>query len=276
MLKITGDTRIFAIFGDPIRQVKTPELLNRYFVEQGINGVLVPLQVSANNFDEAFNAARGIENLDGFIVTVPHKKRAFELCDQIIPESAHIGAINAIRRNQDGRFIGGMFDGLGFVQGLKKQGHQLSGKKVLLLGAGGAALAIAHALITEEIESLFIHNRTQAKADALKAQLAKHHESTRIEVGLPEVGAADIVINATSLGMREGDPLPLAENYLTPGVLAVEIIMRPEMTRFLSVAKQQGAHIHFGRYMLEEQVRLMADFMCAKDTWEGTCQLNRL
>lgn len=275
MLHITGDTRVFAIFGDPIRQVKTPELLNHYFVEHGINGVLVPLHVSADNFDEVFEAARGIENLDGFIVTVPHKKRAFELCDEIIPASANIGAINAIRRNGEGRFIGGMFDGLGFVQGLKTQGHQLSGKKVLLLGAGGAAIAIAHALLAEGIDCLFIHNRTKAKAHALKAQLTEHHESARVEVGMPEPKIADIIINATSLGMHDSDPLPVAEDFLTPAVLAVEIIMRPAMTRFLTVAEQKGAHIHLGKHMLKEQVRLMADFMCAKDTQEGTCQLNR-
>lgn len=262
MQQITGDTKVFAIFGDPIQQVKTPELLNQYFNAHEINGVLIPLHVNQSNFDAVFSACRGIQNLQGFIVTVPHKNRAFELCDQIIPEAVNIGAINAIRRQPDGTFTGGMFDGLGFVAGLKKQGHEVKQKNVLLLGAGGAAQAIAHALIADGVGKLWIHNRTATKAKGLKEQLQMHYSQAEVSVGLPQVGGVDMIINATSLGMNPTEPLPIDESFFTPNVLAVEIIMRPEMTGFLLTAQQKGASIHLGKHMLEEQVRLMADFMC--------------
>jgi len=260
-LMITGNTRLFGIVADPITQVRTPQVLNAWFEAEGLDAVLVPMHVAEDGLAAVFDALRKMQNLGGFIATVPHKTRALELCDEVSAAARAIGAVNTVRREADGRLVGDMFDGRGFVEGLKAQGHDPAAKSVLLVGAGGAAAAIAFALAQAGVQRLSIANRTQAKAQAMAGRVSQGVPGVQVDAAAPDPRGYDIVVNATSLGMKEGDALPLDTSLLSPSNLVAEIIMKPEMTALLQAAQERGCRIHLGRHMLDEQVRLMGRFM---------------
>lgn len=262
---ITGKTKIYAIIADPISQVRTPEVFNELFEQKGIDAVLIPVQVGVEGLDALIEGFRRMKNLGGFIVTVPHKASIAAVCDELGEAGRLIGAVNTVRREEDGRLIGNMFDGLGFIAGLKSQGYNPSGKKTLLLGAGGAAGAIALALAESKVASLTIANRTAEKAKNILDRVAQHYPEVPLSIGPPDPKGYDLIINATSLGMKEGDPLPVEPSLLSPEMMVAEIIMKPETTPLLAAAKRRGCSVHFGRHMLDEQIRLMAEFMGVSD-----------
>jgi shikimate dehydrogenase len=258
---ITGNTRLFAIIADPIAQVRTPQVLNAYFQSQDLDAVLVPVHVPAEGLAEVIAGFRRMKNLGGFIVTVPHKIQVAALCDELGPAARATGSVNTVRREADGRLAGDMFDGAGFVQGLRAQGHDPAGKRLLLLGAGGAAGAIAFSLVEAGAARLVIANRTPAKAQAIVQRLRQAFPHADVRAGTADPRECDMVVNATTLGMRAEDPLPLDAELLRPETVVAEIIMKPELTPLLAEAHKQGCPIHYGRHMLDEQVRLMARFM---------------
>lgn len=260
---ITGNTRLYAIIADPVAQVRTPEVLNDYFARNQQDAVLVPIQVAPEGLQDLFAAFRRMKNLGGFVVTVPHKTTAAALCDELGPAGQAIGSVNAIRRTSDGRLVGDMFDGAGFVAGLRAQGRDPADKRVLLVGSGGAASAIAFALAEAAVASLTIANRTASKARDLVARLQPSFPDVAIDVGAADPRGADLVINATSLGMKESDPLPLDIALLSRDTVVAEIIMKPEMTALLEGARSKGCTIHHGHHMLDEQVKLLAGFITA-------------
>lgn len=260
-MNITGNTRLFAIIADPIKQVRTPEVLNEYFKEHKVDAVLVPIQVAAEDLEQTVQALRNMKNLDGFIVTVPHKSEITALCDELGEAGAAIGAVNTVRRTSDGKLLGNMFDGTGFVSGLRTQGHDPKKKRVLLLGAGGAAAAIAHALAEAGAAEIVITNRTLEKAQQLAERMQSLFPDVAILAGENDPRGYDMVVNATSLGMKESDPLPVDASLLEPKTVVAEIIMKPVVTALLAAAQERGCAVHFGRHMLDEQVRLMAEFM---------------
>ncbi len=260
---ITGHTKLYAIVADPIAQVRTPEVLNAYFLSRNLDAVLVPIHVGPEGLEAAFTAFRSMKNLGGFIVTVPHKTAAAQLCDELEPAGLAIGSVNAVVRKPDGRLVGSMFDGAGFVSGLRAQGHEPAGKRALLVGSGGAAAAIAFAMVESGVASLTIANRTSAKAQDIVDRIQANFPQAAVAVGEPDPSGYELIINSTSLGMKESDPLPLDVARLTPDMVVAEIIMKPEVTPLLAHARVAGCTIHFGRHMLDEQVRLMAEFIAA-------------
>jgi shikimate dehydrogenase len=114
------------------------------------------------------------------------------------------------------------------------------------------------------VSALTIANRTQAKAQDIVGRVLKHYPTLQLSSGPPDPKGFDLIINATSLGMTEGDPLPIDASLLTPSMMVAEIIMKPETTALLAAAKKQGCAVHHGRHMLDEQIRLMADFVGAR------------
>lgn len=260
MQRIKGTTRLFAIVADPIAHVKTPEVVNAILARTGRDGVLVPLHVAPADLAQAFGAFRAIRNLDGWIVTVPHKTAALALCDEVDPAAESIGAVNCIRREADGRLVGAMLDGAGFVDGLRRQGIEPKDKSVFLAGAGGAASAIAFALAEAGVARLAIGNRSAAKRDALIARVARLHPGCTV-TGEGRASEADIVVNATSLGLRPQDGSPVDDAELRPDQIVAEAIMEPELTPLLRAAQARGCRIHLGRHMLEAQADAMVAHM---------------
>ena len=265
-MEIDGKSKLYAIVADPIAQVKTPQTLNALMREKNFNGVLVPMQVAPEQLATWFEGLRGIKNFGGLIVTVPHKQAIAKLCDEVSDAARLIGAVNVVRRQPDGRMVGEILDGKGFVAGLRGNDIEPNGKRVFLAGAGGAANAIAFALAEAGVAELGIHNRTVEKVDDLISRLHEVYPGFNATA----VGASpmdyDIVVNATSLGMKESDPLSLNADELSPEQVVAEIIMTPETTPLLAAAQNRGCKIHYGLPMLRSQANLMAAFVGIGDS----------
>ncbi len=261
MNEITGTTRVYAIVGDPIHQVKTPQGINRLLRARGADGVLVPMHVDAAGLEALVGGLRRLRNLGGFVVTVPHKTRVAALCDEVSAAAAQTGAVNVVRRSAEGRLVGTILDGEGFVAGLRRAGIDPAGLSVYLAGAGGAANAIAFALAAAGAARLTVANRTAAKAGDLLGRLAAAYPRLAAAAGGSDPSGHDLVVNATSLGLRDGDPLPCDAARLDPRQTVAEIIMQPADTALLVAARARGCRVHPGQPMLDCQLELMADFM---------------
>jgi len=260
---ISGHTRLVVILAHPVHHVRTPAAMNAHFAAIARDAVLVPMQVSPGDLAPVVAALRRVENLGGIVVTVPHKEAIAALCDELTAAARIVGAVNVIRRQPDGSLLGGQFDGEGFVAGLRANGHAVRGRRIWMAGAGGAAAGIGHALLRHGAAALTIHNRTDARAEALVARLAAALPDAAIAAGGPDPGGHDIVVNATSLGLKPGDALPVPPERLHPGMLAAEVVMQPDVTAFLEAAAARGCGTHRGIHMLTGQVAILADFVTA-------------
>lgn len=259
---ISGATALVGILADPIAHIQTPQRLNAWFRDEGYDAVLVPMHVTANDLERLVEGARKIRNLGGLIVTVPHKEAMALLCDRLGEEAAMTGAVNAVQRMPDGRLLGENFDGKGFVGGLRSRGIDPKGHDVLLAGAGGAARAIGFALAREGIGSLVIANRNRDRAQELAVSIRKGFPllpvaTTRDETARP----FSLIVNATTLGMKQSDEMPVAESLLRPGIVVAEAVMKPARTKLLAAAERHDCHVHEGRHMLESQIELLGRFV---------------
>lgn len=261
--EISGATRLYAIVADPISQVKTPQVINRLFEQAGHDGVMVPFHVGASGLPTVIAGLRSLANLDGFIVTVPHKTAMLSLCDRVTVSAQQVGAVNVVRRSPAGELVGDILDGIGFVAGLRQEGFEPAGASVYLAGAGGAANAIAFALAEAGVSRLTVANRTAAKAEALLARLRAAFPALPFHLGNTDPSGHTLVVNATSLGLREGDPLPCDTARLSADQWVAEIIMQPARTPLLLAAAARGCRIQEGLPMLLCQARLMARAMGA-------------
>ena len=262
-LDITGKTTVYGILAHPTDHVRAPQVFNAAFEAAGIDGVLVPIDVAPQDVATVVAGMKATRNLRGLCITVPHKVAMAELCDELAAGGARVGSVNAIHFTDDRRMLGDNFDGKGYVAGMEKAGYTFAGKRVLQLGAGGAGMSIAFSVAEAGAARLTIANRTVAKAEELAA---------RVRDALPgcDTGGApadtdpagyDLVINTTSLGLHDGDALPVEVARLDAGTAVSEIIMIPERTELLKRAEAKGHPIYFGRPMLDEQIKLIAAFM---------------
>ncbi|MGJ7037432.1 shikimate dehydrogenase [Shinella sp. BE166] len=258
---ITGHTRFVPLLAHPCRHVRTPPLFNAECERQGDDIVMVPLDVLPERLHATVDNLRAIENLAGMVITIPHKGAIAGLCDRLVGAAALVGACNIVRREKDGSLTGGMFDGEGFVAGLLHRGHDPAGKRVLLVGAGGAASGVAHALLRAGVASLTIANRSPEKAETLAGQLRGLFENAHIEIGPADPRGFDIIINGTALGMHAGDALPADVDRLDAGTVVGEVVMQPDVTPLLAAAEARGCVVHKGIHMIEQQVRLLVDFL---------------
>lgn len=284
---VTGTTRLMGILGDPIAQAKTPEAINRIFTGAAANILCVPIHVSAADLSALWPGLKAAQNLIGFGVTLPHKQAAASLCDRLEPLAAALGSANVVRREKDGSFCGYQFDGKGFLRGLTAQGHEVRGREVLLIGAGGAAIAITHALAEAGAANLRILNRTKEKAETLARtvnallgkEICQAEEAAASGAGAGAAfGAGDLsqpldpsalIVNATSLGLKVTDALPLDPALIGPGMLVADAIAQPEITPLLHAATSRGAKVHSGLHMIHGQVGLIAEHLAMAGYGKG-------
>ena len=260
-IEITGRTRVLGILAHPTEHVKAPPGINRIARERRRDAVMVPMNIAPNDLPELVRSLRNLHSFDGAIVTVPHKQAILALCDVLTPHAKAVGAANILRREVDGRLVGGQLDGFGFVEGLRSQGTDIRGKSIYLVGAGGAASAIAFAMAEAGASRITLSNRSVEKVVDLRERLLAAYPDVDVALGTRDASGHDIVINGTSLGMKPGDPLPLNVLTLTSGMTVAEVVMEPEITPLLEAARNTGSTIHFGKHMLTCQLQLMADFM---------------
>ena len=261
---VTGTTQLFATIAHPADHVRAPMVFNHLFATRGLDRVMVPMDVTPTALDATITALRGMANFRGMAVTIPHKMAIAALCDSLGPEAELTGAVNAVRFDADGSLHGDNFDGAGFVAGLRQQGHDPAGRDVLMLGAGGAARAIALALCNAGVGRLRILNRTPDKAAAIVAGLADLGGHQQAEVAAAHDGSdVDMIVNTTSLGLHVGDDLPIGLDAVGANTLIAEIIMLPERTAWLAAAEARGLTTHYGRHMLDCQIDLIGGFIGA-------------
>ena len=264
--RITGKTRVFGIIADPITHVMGPTLFNSWFEANHIDAVLVPFHITSEDLSDLWFGLKALRNCGGFLVTIPHKFQAADLCDSLTPMARRIGAVNVVRLTHDGRVEGGMFDDAGFIASLRANNLDPAGKRVMILGAGGAATAIAHGLVDAKVASLTISNRSVNRAESLVAEIAAAVPSFRIGENIHATAVADtaeidLLINTTALGLRPDDPLPIAAEMLRPEMAVAEIIMSPRETKLLREASRRGCVLHYGLSMLECQFPMLAEFL---------------
>lgn len=250
---VAGHARLYAIIGDPIAHVRTPLVFNAFFQAHGIAAVCVPLHIHPQDLGAAIAGLRGIANLDGFIVTAPHKGRVATLVDHLEGDGALVGAVNTVRRAADGTLSGTMLDGHGFVAGLAGAGHAVAGRSVYMAGAGGAASALAFALAGAGISRLTLFNRTPERAQALLARVKAAYPHLETALGSRDPRGHDLAVNATPLGLEPGDPFSFDVARLDPATLVAEVLMKPETTALLQAAAARGCTIHRGKHMLDGQ-----------------------
>ena len=261
MPSISGLTRFVGILADPIAHVMAPGLLNALYASRGEDVVMVPMHVRPEQLGQVVQGLRGIASFDGFVATVPHKTAVPALCDALTPQARQAGAVNIVRRTPEGRMIGGLLDGLGFVAGLRASGIEPRGLRAYVAGAGGAGSAIAWALAAAGVRRLTLANRTAPRAQALAQRIAGQHPGVEVAAGGADPSGHDLVVNGTSLGMGPGDALPLDAAKLEPSQIVAEIIMKPAETALMAAARARGCRVQPGLPMLSAQVALMAGFM---------------
>jgi shikimate dehydrogenase len=250
--RITGTTRLYGLVGEPLKAAKSPELLNQLFVELRADAVCVPFVVKAEDLPAFVAGARAMGNLSGLLVTMPHKQRMLDFVDEQHPTARQVGALNVIRRDDDGRWVGAMFDGLGCVLGMKWEGNDPANKSVLLVGAGGAGRAIAFAVASAGARTLTIFDIDERRAyDLVKSVAAA--TNCRTLFGAPDPHDFEIVINATALGMNADDAMPVDPDRIQPGSIVVDIINTPEPTPLCRAARARGCRTQGGRPMHEGQ-----------------------
>lgn len=258
---ITGTTRLYAIIGDPIAHVRTPMAFNDYFSARNIDAVCLPIHIGRDDLPRGWAGLKSTLNLDGFIVTAPHKAESAQLCDALEGDGAYTRVVNTVRREPDGRFTGTLLDGRGFVSGLTSHGYEVKGRRFYMAGAGGAGTALAYALAHSGAAALTIHNRTRSKAENLVAGVSKAFPYCDVRVGTADAAGYDIVVNATSLGLKPDDAQSFNLASADPSALVVEVVMKPDMTPLLIAAEKRGHAIHFGIHMLNSQLGLMMQFL---------------
>ncbi|MDF2097300.1 shikimate dehydrogenase family protein [Aquibaculum arenosum] len=262
-MNITGRTRVYGIIADPIQHVKAPEVMHPVFERHGVDGVLIPIHVSPEGLPELMQGLRRMQNFGGFVATVPHKPAMVALCDEVDEQARLIGAANIVRREPDGRLVGAMLDGIGFVTGLRQVGVEPAGMRVWLCGAGGAASAIAFALAKAEVAQITIANRSRDKAEDLARRVRDAYPKVTATADTADFEGHDLVVNGTSLGMRAEDPAPVDFARLHAGQVVAEVIMQPAKTPLLLAAEAAGCRIQPGAPMLACQIELMAQHMGA-------------
>ncbi|MBL6928961.1 MAG: shikimate dehydrogenase [Rhodospirillales bacterium] len=252
---ISGKTRLYGIVGDPVLQVAAPEAFNTWFAENDVDAVMLPVHVRSGDVRAALDGFAAMANLDGMLITIPHKFAFAEMMDEIGPHGKRVGAVNAIRQKPDGAWLGDMFDGVGFVEGLRAQGIDPHGKSYLIYGAGGAGTAIGGALLDDQPSRIAFFDPAPGRAENLCTTLLTAAPTIPIEAVGAETdpGDFDIIVNSTPLGMRESDPLPFDPDRLRPSNIVTEVIMKPPVTPLLIAAKKRGCRIQPGRHMLEGQ-----------------------
>lgn len=257
----TGRTLTYGLIGDPIEHVKTPELYNEKLAERGIDVAVVPMHVRSDALGELVRLARGWQNLVGIGVTIPHKEAMTRHLDELTESARLCGATNVIRRNADGRLVGTQMDGPGFVWSLTGTGFDPAGHRALLVGAGGTARALAFELASADGCRLTITNRTREKAEKLATSVRDAYPACAVEVADNPTGEYDLIVNATSVGMKDADPLPVDPAVLNPGTIVADVVMSPPETALLREARRRGCTTHPGRLMLAAQFEATVRFL---------------
>lgn len=255
MIEISGTTRLILLVGHPVDQVRSPPVINPYLAAIAADTVVVPVEVAPGAIGAFFAFARALENCAGVSVTVPHKQAAFRAVDERTDRAARIGAVNFIRRESDGGFVGDMTDGVAFVEALARHGHTPGGRRAVLAGAaGGAGAAIADALCAAGVATLALVDIDAGRTAERARILREAYPSVTVLEDWPDGLAPDLAVNASPMGMRREDPLPLDLDRLSPSCVVADVVTKPNLTPLLVEAARRRHPIQTGNDMVDAQL----------------------
>jgi len=257
---ISGRTTLIAHLGYPTETFKAPMIYNPWFEKAGIDAVVVPMGVRAEDYAAFLPLLFRLSNLRGALVTMPHKVATVALLDEASPAVRIAGACNAVLRRPDGRLAGDMFDGEGFVRGLLRKGHRVAGTRALVVGSGGVGRAISASLAAAGAARLGVYDADPAAARELAQRLREHYPALELGTDSADPAGYDLVVNATPLGMKEDDPLPLDIARVAPGTFVGEVVLKAEYTPLLRAAMAKGCPVQVGTDMLFEQIPAYLEF----------------
>jgi shikimate dehydrogenase len=257
---ISGKTKLIAHLGYPTETFKSSLIYNPYFESIGVDAVVVPMGVKSEHYMQFLPLLFRLTNVLGAVVTMPHKVATLPLVQEVSTAAKIAGACNAIRLQPDGRLLGDMFDGEGFLRGMLRKGRVVSGQRALVVGSGGVGSAIAASLAAAGVAAIGLYDVRSTTTQALAGRLRTHYPKLEIEVGVNDPKGYEIVVNATPLGMKEGDPLPIDVERISPSCFVGEVVMKEEITFFLRAAQARGCDIQVGIDMLFEQIPAYLEF----------------
>ncbi|WP_377299482.1 shikimate dehydrogenase family protein [Rhizobium sp. SGZ-381] len=257
---INGNTKLIAHLGYPTHTFKAPLIYNPYFEEAGINAAVVPMGCRAEDYPTFLKLVFKLSNIHGALITMPHKIVTVELLDEVSKRVSVAGACNAVRLGSDGRLIGDMFDGEGFVRGVLRRGRGIQGKRAIMAGAGGVGSAIAASLAQAGIAELAFNDAHPPMMNELAQRLRHYYPDLTVVTGATDPDGYDIVVNATPLGMQDHDPLPFDVQRISPAAFVGEVVLKQEITPFLAAVRGRGCQFQLGLDMLFEQIPAYLEF----------------
>lgn len=257
---ISGTTTLIAHLGHPTHTFKSSLICNPWFEKKGIDAVVVPMGIKAEDYADFFRSLFTLTNIRGALVTMPHKVTTLELVDEISPTAAIAGATNAVLLREDGSLLADQFDGAGFVRGILRKGFDPPGKRALVVGNGGVGSSIAASLAALGLAEIGLFDPDAAASEALSQRIGLHYSDVKVVTGSRDPEGYDLIVNATPLGMNSGDLLPVDIDRVAPGSYVGDVVLKTDITPFLRAAEDKGCRIQVGSDMLFELVPAYLEF----------------
>lgn len=257
---IGGNTKLIAHLGYPTHSFKAPLIYNPYFEKNEIDAVVVPMGCRPEDFPAFLPLVFRLSNIHGALITMPHKISTMNLLDEASKNARVAGACNAVRLGTDGRLIGDMFDGEGFVRGVLRRGRQITGRRAIMAGAGGVGSAIAASLAGAGLAELALNDPHAPMMEGLASRLRQQYPALQVDTGVSDPAGYEIVVNASPLGMNDTDPLPFDVSRIAPSAFVGEVVMSQEITPFLAASRARGCQFQVGTDMLFEQIPAYLEF----------------
>lgn len=257
---IRGTTSLIAHLGFPTHTFKSPMIYNPYFAQAGIDAVVVPMACRPEHYANFLRAVFSLDNIRGALITMPHKISTVALLDETSPSVRIAGACNAVKRAADGRLVGDMFDGEGFVRGMRRKGCSPQGARALVVGCGGVGSAIAASLAAAGSATIDLFDTRPGAAQALAGRLKAHYPDLALRTDSNDPQGLTVVVNATPLGMNTGDAMPMDVSRIAADTFVGEVVLKAEMTAFLLAVQARGCRFQVGSDMLFEQIPAYLEF----------------
>ena len=257
---INGRTELIAHLGYPTETFTAPMIYNPWFASRGINAVVVPMGVRAEDYATFLRSLFRLSNIRGALVTMPHKVATVDLLDEAALAVQLAGSCNAVLRRPDGSLYGELFDGIGFVRGAKRKGFDFTGADCLIVGAGGVGSAIAAAIAAEDTGSISLCDIDTVSAERLAARLRRRFPGLAVGLRDNDPAGYRLVVNATPLGMAAGDPLPFDPTHLASDAFVGDVVLMAGLTPLLEAVARRGCPYQAGTDMLFEQIPAYLEF----------------
>lgn len=269
-MKITGETKVIGIFGYPVRHSLSPLMQNAAIEALGLNYIYIPFEVKPEELERAVNGIRAL-GISGVNITIPHKEKVVPFLEEVTEEASLIGSVNTIE-NKNGRLIGHNTDSRGYIRSLREDaGFEPKGKKILVIGAGGAARGIIAGLSMNDASDIFIANRTVEKGERLALEFKDKFSAIRFSsiplssLKDPNIlSQVDLIVNASSMGLDEGAP-DVEFSLTPPHALISDIVYKPAVTPFLKKAQAAGRKTLGGLGMLIYQGAISLEIWTSKE-----------